>query len=561
MNYDKVLSTIHRVLEENKEEKLCLFIDGQWGIGKTYTINEFEEKNKGTYDIKYISVFGKESIKDVEKGIVIQMIPLFKQGKELIEKSSAKIFGNVIKDLGQKFTGIDLDFTKHISIENIEGNSNVIICIDDLERKSKKIDLKDMLGFIERASSKFNVILIGSSINFSDTEKEDFIHFKEKVVDYEFVVDELNIKTLSEIIQKKLGNIDSGTEASIIDIFRKSRINNELPLNNLRIFKKYIDLIYRLNVEVNNILNHRKFNLDQELIDICNYTVYKHYLLDALKEKEYKYNLSYYKEELKIVIENIFRYEEYDKEILSEYFESHSQVQSDIIELRNAYRLTKAELLSTLKRIKDNIEKENLDYFIRQRYIISLYDAIKDLGAMTKFEAGLYKISEMLYVPQIDCEPDKFNFEDWNYCDYVGEKANQNITSIIKHINNYNSTTYKEYIDDQFQLGMINENIELMLATMRKISFDEANFNKVFEWAFEKLENGFKEEIFEILNRLIYSTDSEIASKYIMNKKRTESDYFKRSRLNKLYEILDEKMYYENQLKEQELFYMENEIE
>lgn len=151
MDYNKVLTTIQRILEENKDEKLCLFVDGQWGIGKTYTVNEFKEKHKETYDIKYISVFGKESLKDIEREIIMQMIPLINIKKEFMDKPNIKIWGNVVKDIGQKITGVDLDFTKYInniSIENIESDSNIIICIDDLERKSRKIALKDIYSKI-----------------------------------------------------------------------------------------------------------------------------------------------------------------------------------------------------------------------------------------------------------------------------------------------------------------------------------------------------------------------------------------------------------------------------
>lgn len=550
MDYNKVLTTIQRILEENKDEKLCLFVDGQWGIGKTYTVNEFKEKHKETYDIKYISVFGKESLKDIEREIIMQMIPLLNIKKEFMDKSNIKIWGNVVKDIGQKITGVDLDFTKYInniSIENIESDSNIIICIDDLERKSRKIALKDILGFIERASSKFNVILIGSSMNFSENEKNDFLQFKEKVVDYEFIVDELNIKTLSEIIHKKIGCLDEVIEKIIIDTFRKSRINDELPINNLRIFKKYVDLLFRLNMEINNKLKYGKFNLDKTLIDICNYTVYKYYLLGDVKEKEYNYNLSYYKEELKKVVENIFKYEEYDEDVLKEYFEDYSQIQSDIRKLRSAYKLSRNDIISILRDIKNNIKEENLEYFIRQKYIISLYDAIKAIGVINKFESDLYKIAEMLYTPHIGNKPDVFKYEDWNYCDYCGEKANYNIVSIIKHINDYNISTYKKYMSEQFKLATECENIDEMLNIMKYMSFSQEEFVNTFEWAFAKIESGFRNDIWSILVSLIEHTDSKVVNKFLSNRIKNENEYIKCSRLSQLDEILSEKMYYESE--------------
>lgn len=565
MDYNKVLATIHRIFYENKDEKLCLFIDGQWGIGKTHTINEFKEKYKEAYDIKYISVFGKESLKDIERDVIMQMMPLMNLKKEFMDKSNIKIFGNVLKDIGERITGVDLDFTKYInniSIENIESDSKMIICIDDLERKSRKIALKDILGFIERATSKFNVILVGSSMNFSESEKNDFLYVKEKIVDYEFIVDELNIETLSKIIHKKIGGIDKKLENVIIETFKKSRLKKELPLNNLRIFKKYVDLISRLNAEINNIFNYDKFNLDETLIDICNYTVYKNYLFGKSNEKEYNYNLSYYKAELKKVIENIFKYEEYNKDIIKEYFEDYSEIQTDMRKLRSAYKLTKEEIIYILKKINRNIENKKLNYFIKQKYVISIYDVLKDLGVINRFKSGLYEISEMLYIPETGIQPDEFNHEDWNYVDYSGEQGNYNVLAIIKHINEYNIKTYKNYLYEQFKTAIKNESIDEILNLIGYVSFDdEEYFDEVFQWGFKKLDDGFKEDIWRILSLLVYSTNSNIVNNYISSMLKTEKEYINKSRLKQLDEILSEKMYYEYQEESLREYNLENGIE
>ncbi len=59
-----------------------------------------------------------------------------------------------------------------------------IICFDDFERKSKKIDLNDLFGFITQLSIDMNckVVIILNSDVFSGEEAKVFSNVKEKTV-------------------------------------------------------------------------------------------------------------------------------------------------------------------------------------------------------------------------------------------------------------------------------------------------------------------------------------------------------------------------------------------
>ncbi|CAM3283810.1 MULTISPECIES: P-loop NTPase fold protein [Paenibacillus] len=57
MNYTKVISTIERIYENYPDENLCLFINGHWGIGKTFTIQKWGEENNEKFDFKYVNQF------------------------------------------------------------------------------------------------------------------------------------------------------------------------------------------------------------------------------------------------------------------------------------------------------------------------------------------------------------------------------------------------------------------------------------------------------------------------------------------------------------------------
>lgn len=556
MDYIKAMSTIKDILDDNDKEKVCIFIDGQWGIGKTYTINKFIENSEDLLSLKYVSVFGKENLKDIEKDIIMQLlspnnIHKSKRFNKLKNNNGSKIFGNIVSDVLKQFTGIDSNLIRNISIENMKSYKQVIICIDDLERKSENIKLNDILGLVERTSLNFNVILIGSSSNLTSEQLNDFNKFKEKVIDYELVVDELSDKTLKKIIRDKFGAIEEKIETEIVVTFKK----NIKSLNNLRIYKKYVNLLYRVNLELSRLLDTKENKLDEKIIELSNKVVNENYI-DANKKN--KHAIDYRSEQLKSAIDKIFKYEEYDENILKEYCEVFSQVQSDINSLYNLYKLSREEANKIVDRILGNIELENKEYFIKQKYIIELYDILYDIGILDSFEDGLIRIAEKLYEPNIDKKPEQFNIDDYNTYDLIeGEKQNYNVIFIINHINKYNVQRYNclknkmltEYIRNRDMQG-----IERILKYYNSIQFEQ--FTNIYKISVDILYSGYDKTVWSVLCQIIDKTKSTLVESFLkqekINKKQgKDNTIISNIRLKRLIDILNEKMYFEWQMESQ----------
>lgn len=64
---------------------------------------------------------------------------------------------------------------------------NILICIDDFERKSDSLPMKDVLGLISflKEERDCKVALIFSDMNFSEENRQAYTQFREKVVDVE----------------------------------------------------------------------------------------------------------------------------------------------------------------------------------------------------------------------------------------------------------------------------------------------------------------------------------------------------------------------------------------
>lgn len=215
-------------------ESFAIALTGEWGIGKTHFWKSFYDKNRGNFIHKkyaYVSLFGVESLESLGYEIAIKS-----QGTSTTEKENEK--NSTVKSF---FTNM----IQHIDIPKIESNgfalsigqnlvtsiisnmvSKTIICIDDLERKSNKLDMKDLMGFISQLKTEKNcqviVILHQDKINEQNTE---FQEYKEKVFDDVFYLTD-NFPIIKEMIKN----------AEMIDIYQE--FYDKLKVKNLRFYQK-----------------------------------------------------------------------------------------------------------------------------------------------------------------------------------------------------------------------------------------------------------------------------------------------------------------------------------
>ncbi|EGO9005884.1 hypothetical protein D2A86_13640, partial [Enterococcus faecalis] len=165
------------------EEPYALQIDGEWGVGKTYfiknnVIDKLKEKNN--YPV-YFSVYGFNNLNDLKRELFYQIISELGSNKNILASISKlnrkfKKFSNIVDDSKLKSFGLISDWILE-SYNNAKLNSSateqsIVIFIDDLERVSKEIDLKDLLGFILNElleKMKCKVIILSNNLEISDS--------------------------------------------------------------------------------------------------------------------------------------------------------------------------------------------------------------------------------------------------------------------------------------------------------------------------------------------------------------------------------------------------------
>ncbi|MHB71512.1 hypothetical protein EBI20_09740, partial [Campylobacter jejuni] len=159
---------------------------------------------------------------------------------------------------------------------------NIIVCFDNIERRSDSLSLKEILGLVNllKEDKECNVVIIfhkeelNRMIN-KDTEENNkqswYEIYKEKIIDYEFVIND-NSKVANSIISNKI-ECDEKVQNIIFECYQR------FCSNNLRLLLKFIEYI--------NYFNEECFN--QYHSDKLFYMVLNIYYQDLLKYTKQHY--------------------------------------------------------------------------------------------------------------------------------------------------------------------------------------------------------------------------------------------------------------------------------
>lgn len=206
-------------------------MNGKWGVGKTHFWHNFVKENLSDKKTAYISLFGQESLKDIEKKIIFEISSKDKTISGL--KDRVKDFKTT---LGLKYDNSSFGITGSLlniglSLFEKKDFKDVIVCFDDFERMSDKIKLKDVLGLISELKEQKNCKVIMIFENHKIEDEKLFSEYKEKIIDYELKYN----PTIKELIEKS---------KVALKIFKDDeyliQILSEIKIKNIRIIKRII---------------------------------------------------------------------------------------------------------------------------------------------------------------------------------------------------------------------------------------------------------------------------------------------------------------------------------
>ncbi|MDP2697579.1 hypothetical protein [Thalassospira sp.] len=252
MSLQLIQNEIKRFLASPTPEVLC--IKGKWGIGKTYTWNQYLKESSKDKDISlknyvYVSLFGINSLEELKYSLFENTISV----EKVIEGPSLKTLKNRfnnLKKFGRKsvpFIGYLLDLflnlfsAKRITTQLLKSSfmmvRNQIVCLDDLERRGKGLEITDILGLASllKEERKSKVVLLLNDVELGD-KKDEFDQQIEKVVDISLTFD----LTTDEALNIALPENDTLSQA-LRPLIAK------LGITNIRVIRKIVIQSEKLN--------------------------------------------------------------------------------------------------------------------------------------------------------------------------------------------------------------------------------------------------------------------------------------------------------------------------
>ncbi|BCA86265.1 hypothetical protein EsVE80_17880 [Enterococcus saigonensis] len=240
---DTLIQIIKNYIEE--EGQYALQIDGKWGTGKTYFIKNsvIDNLKKENYYPIYFSVYGYNNLVELKQDLFAKILSELSQNKTMFKSLTriSKKFKNVSSVLGDvKLSSVSLvsdwilDAYGYSKMEKTKDQA-IVIFIDDLERVSNEVNLKDLLGFIlnellEKLRCKVVILSNSSEIE----ESTDFKRIKEKVINrtIKFSYDASKIEEM--ILKKNRNNFIQENSSWIKTLVETYQNSDESPSINLR---------------------------------------------------------------------------------------------------------------------------------------------------------------------------------------------------------------------------------------------------------------------------------------------------------------------------------------
>jgi hypothetical protein len=255
MSIEILKNEVRRFLSLRKAEVLC--ITGKWGVGKTYSwkhcLKDALDNNSIALDrYTYVSLFGISSLDDlkyaifentvrkdnIEAGANTETFQMMLESSEVLGRKSAYW----ILKLTEK-----IPYLKYLSLGGAHRIfslfiRNQIICIDDLDRKGKNLEVSDVLGLInflkEERNCKIALVLDEDALYNAipdEKKKGEFRKYFEKVVDISLKFDPTAEESIEIALQEKTSENNLISEDCI-----------KLGISNIRIIRKIERLVKKV---------------------------------------------------------------------------------------------------------------------------------------------------------------------------------------------------------------------------------------------------------------------------------------------------------------------------
>ncbi|WOE41428.1 P-loop NTPase fold protein [Acinetobacter chinensis] len=251
------IERLEEIFRKNDNKGIAIAITGSWGVGKTFFWHEFikekikqEKQERDKYYYKatlvdkqtifdkkysYVSLFGIETLSDLKTQIYTQLsghhFSVKEQPKFEVPRW-VKAIASGLKDekISQLGFSASMRFFDSMLFAQVK---DAIICFDDFERMSNKLDIKDVMGLANqlKLEKKCQIILILDEDKAEGENKKKYAEYKEKLID-----ETIKITSVEPLIRENAKDIDEPLVGLMV------KFADELDIHNFRFFQKVIKL-------------------------------------------------------------------------------------------------------------------------------------------------------------------------------------------------------------------------------------------------------------------------------------------------------------------------------
>ncbi len=394
----------------------AILISGKWGVGKTFyfkntlkeeisKIDTLEDAGK-KYKPIHISLFGLTSIESIKEQIALSIFPLL---KNKTFKISTALLG-LIADGILKFHRINSsdNFKDFISStgKNLIEIQDLVICFDDLERKSDQLDVKDIIGYINTLveNNGAKVIIIAHDDELKDVA---YKNFKEKVIGINMIFSPPFEESINAVITLRYGHSNKGFEKFITS--NKGSIVPLLATNanyNLR------TVIFALD-KLQNIYSIIETNIPEKTNKAKSYIWQK---IDVIIRFTLGVTIAFKKNEISLADKK-----ELDKDVLG-------WTELDISKAIQAH--VKGKEIPNEQTYRQIFISNYFSNLYDYKYFKSIFEYILS-GTSIDFDIFQAEVNSKYHIEGNDVLPqyDVLNKLDWNNCYSLSEKEYKKLTS------------------------------------------------------------------------------------------------------------------------------------
>ena len=249
---DKLEQKLNHYLD-SKQPDLAIEIDGEWGMGKTYTLKKFFEARKE--NLVYVSVNGIQDLQidDLFYVAAITALPMDVKGiktKSLNMVRYLKKFGLSIKGLS---VDVPISFIAKQAQEQLK-NESLVYLVDDLERIADNKAMAKVFGFIASVLQETygaHVIILVNETEIKDNKLEYFTKNREKIIN-NIIRFDINKDSVLKDLTKKLNNYPISQTENLSDLVVNELIFSNDNLN-LRSVKVLVDHLNEIKEKVTQL--------------------------------------------------------------------------------------------------------------------------------------------------------------------------------------------------------------------------------------------------------------------------------------------------------------------